>query len=353
MALKYFRENIASLSGYTPGEQPQQGKFIKLNTNENAYPAPESVLQAIRAVDAVRLARYPDPDATAFRAAASTVLGVAEDWILCGNGSDDLLTILVRAFAGEGDAVRYSEPGYVLYPTLCHIQGAVPDPVPYAEDWSLDNRFVAGADHVRLAVIANPNSPSGTMIDSYQIAQFASALPCPLVIDEAYVDFADANALDLVKQWPNLIVTRSLSKSYALAGLRFGYLVAQPEMIGRLSRVKDSYNCDTLSIVGATAAISDQRWRDENRKQIQATRARMNDALTAMGFQIPRSHANFLWCIHPEKSARDIYEQLKNEHILIRYMEYEGWGDGVRITVGTDPQIDALLEVLPEILARI
>ena len=117
--------------------------------------------------------------------------------------------------------------------------------------------------------------------------------------------------------------------------------------------MKVVYNRDTLSILGATAAISDQRWRDENRKQIQATRARMNDALTAMGFQIPCSHANFLWCIHPEKSARDIYEQLKNERILIRYMEYEGWGDGVRITVGTDPQIDALLEVLPEILARI
>ena len=353
MKLKYFRENIASLSGYTPGEQPQQGKFIKLNTNENAYSAPESALKAIRAVDGIRLARYPDPVGTAFREAAAPVLGVEADWILCGNGSDDLLTILVRAFAGEGDAVRYSEPGYILYPTLCHIQGAVADPVRYADDWSLDNRFVANADHVRLAVIANPNSPSGTMIGPDQIAQYASALPCPLVIDEAYVDFADADALELVKQWPNLVVTRSLSKSYSLAGLRFGYLVAQPKMIERLSRVKDSYNCDTLAIVGATAAISDQKWRDENRMKIQATRTRMNESLTAMGFQIPPSQANFLWCIHSEKSAREIYEQLKRERILVRYMEYAGWGDGVRITVGTDPQIDALLQVLPAILARI
>ena len=353
MSLKYFRPNISSLAGYTPGEQPQQGKFIKLNTNENAYPAPESVINAIRTVDASRLARYPDPAATAFRAAAALSLGVEADCILCGNGSDDLLTILVRAFVGEGDAVRFSEPGYILYPTLCHIQGAVADPVRFSTDWSLDDRFSTDTEKVRLAIIANPNSPSGTVIGADQIAEFAATLPCPLVIDEAYVDFADADVLALVTQHPNLLVTRSLSKSYALAGLRFGYLVAQPQMVERLERVKDSYNCDTLSIVGATAAISDQNWRDENRAKIKSTRTRMEEALTNMGFQIPPSQANFLWCIHPDKDAREIYDRLKRERILVRYMAYADWDDGVRITVGTDSQVDALLQVLPQILAQI
>ena len=348
--MEYFRPNIRSLDGYTPGEQPQQGKFIKLNTNENAYAPPDSVLQAIRGVDGARLSRYPDPDATAFRAAAATVLGVESDWILCGNGSDDLLTILVRAFAGEGDTVRYSYPGYILYPTLCDIQGCLGEPVRYEKDWSMNDSFSANANHLRLAVLANPNSPSGTVLGADQILKFADTLPCPLVVDEAYVDFADEHCLALVRERPNLIVTRSMSKSYALAGLRFGYLVAHPTLVERLSRVKDSYNCDTLSIVGATAAILDQRWSRENREKIKSTRSRMHQALAEMGFAIPHSQANFLWCTRSDKRTLDIYEKLKLERILVRYMEYPDWGDGLRITVGTDPQVDALLEILPSML---
>ncbi len=349
-SLDLFRPNIRSLAGYAPGEQPQQGKFIKLNTNENPYPASEKVIQAIRSIDGLRLARYPDPEATAFRSAAADLLGVQSNWILCGNGSDDLLTILIRAFGGEGDLIRYSYPGYVLYPTLCDIQGCQTEPIRYSRDWSLSDAFVKGSEHVRLAVLANPNSPSGTVLESRQILQFADSLPCPLVVDEAYVDFADIDCLDLVRQRANIIVTRSLSKSYSLAGLRFGYLVAQPDLVERLQCVKDSYNCDTLSIVGATAAILDQNWRRDNRKKIISTRTRMDTALRELGFSIPQSHANFLWCTHASQSAHDLYARLKAERILVRYMDYPDWGDGLRITVGTDPQVDALLEILPNLL---
>jgi len=350
VVLDYFRPNIRSLEGYRPGEQPQQGKFIKLNTNENPYPASDGVLRAIGSVDGARLARYPDPHATAFRAVAGTLLGVDEDWILCGNGSDDLLNILVRAFAGEGDMVRFSYPGYILYPTLCHIQGSDQETVPYEKDWSMSDAFTAKSKNIRLAILANPNSPSGTVLEPDQILKIADALPCPLVVDEAYVDFAEENCLKLVKERSNIVVTRSLSKSYSLAGLRFGYLIAQPDVIDRLSRVKDSYNCDTLSIVGATAAISDQKWRAENQEKIKSTRIRMQKALVEMGFQVPDSQANFLWCTHASHVAHDIYTKLKSERILVRYMDFSDWGDGLRVTVGTDQQTDALLELLPTLL---
>lgn len=348
--MDYFRPNIQSLAGYTPGEQPQQGKYIKLNTSENPYPPSEQAMQAIAAVSGERLSRYPDPAALAFRTTAADVLGVPEDWILCGNGSDELLNLLIRAFVGEQQMVRFPYPGYVLYPTLCDIQGARHDSVRYCADWSLDETFTAAANEIRLALLANPNNPSGTAISPETILQFADQLTCPLVVDEAYVDFADTSCLDLVKQRANIVVTRTLSKAYALAGLRFGYLVAQPDLVDRLTRMKDSYNCDTLSIVGATAAIADRAWQQENRSKILATRTRMASSLAQLGFCIADSQANFLWCTHPTASTRQIYERLKAEHILVRYLEFAEWGDGLRISVGTDQQIDALLGLLPPLI---
>jgi histidinol-phosphate aminotransferase len=171
-------------------------------------------------------------------------------------------------------------------------------------------------------------------------------LPCPLVVDEAYGDFAETNCLDLVRSNERVIVTRSFSKSYALAGLRFGFAVAQPTMIEQLQKVKDSYNCDALSIAAATAAIDDQAWLADTTAKIVATRRRLTDALRELGFNPLQSEANFVWCTHPERPHKPIYEALKQQGILIRYMQYAGWGDGLRITVGTDDEIDAFLTVL-------
>jgi histidinol-phosphate aminotransferase len=232
---RLVRPEIASLAGYTPGEQPQEGVWIKLNTNENPYPPSPAVAIAVAAAAAGRtLARYPDPLATAFRRRVADRLGLDPDWIVCGNGSDDLLTILVRTFVGAGECMRVPTPSYVLYRTLAGIQGAACEEVPFTRDWALDDSFAAPRDGLRLAVVANPNSPSGTLVPPARIAELADRLPCALVVDEAYGDFADADCLDLVRRHERVIVTRSFSKSYALAGLRFGYAVASPTSVEEL-----------------------------------------------------------------------------------------------------------------------
>lgn len=350
-AASLVRADIAALAGYVPGEQPQGGKWIKLNTNENPYAPSPAVARAIAATAAGRtLAKYPDPLASVFRMRAAEVLGIDPDWILCGNGSDDLLTILVRTFVGAGECLRVPTPSYILYRTLAGIQGVECEEFRYDRDWTLSDGFAApqsatGAD-VKLAIIANPNSPSGTLLPPSRIDDLAERLPCPLVVDEAYGDFADAHCLDLVRKNERVIVTRSFSKSYALAGLRFGFAVAQPAMIEQLQKVKDSYNCDALSIAAATAAIDDRAWLAENRAKIIATRRRLTDALRDLGYDALESQANFVWCTHPQRPHKPIYEALKQQGILIRFMNYAGWGDGLRITVGTDDEIDAFLSVL-------
>ena len=342
-----IRPEIQAMGGYVPGEQPQGGTWIKLNTNENPYAPSPAVARAIAAAASDRtLAKYPDPLATVFRLRAADILGVDPDWILCGNGSDDLLTILVRTFVGSGDRLRIPYPSYILYRTLTEIQAAHADEVHFQPDWSLDDSFASPEKNLTLAIIANPNSPSGTLLSPDRVRALAERLPCPLVVDEAYGDFADTNCLDLVRQSENIIVMRSLSKSYALAGLRFGYAVAQPHIIQQLRKVKDSYNCDTLSIAAATAAIDDQEWLKTNRAAIIATRQRLAAAVRGLGFQVAESQANFVWCTHPNRPHKPIYEALKRQGILIRFMDYAGWGDGLRITVGTDQEIDACVHCL-------
>ena len=347
-ARQFVRPDIAALAGYVPGEQPQGGEWIKLNTNENPYSPSPAVARAIAAAAAGRtLAKYPDPLATAFRKRAAEVLGVDPDWIICGNGSDDLLTILVRTFVAAGESLRMPYPSYILYRTLAGIQAAACEEFHYAPDWSLADGFAAartaaGGD-VRLAIIANPNSPSGTVLPPERVRELAGRIPCALVVDEAYGDFADTNCLGLVRENERVIVTRSFSKSYALAGLRFGFAVAQPQVIEQLLKVKDSYNCDALSIAAATAAIDDQAWLADNRGKIVATRRRLTDEMRRLGYDALESQANFVWCTHPERPHKPVYEALKAAGILIRYMNYPGWGDGLRVSVGTDAEIDAFL----------
>jgi histidinol-phosphate aminotransferase len=292
------------------------------------------------------LQKYPDPLATAFRIRAAELHGVDPDWILCGNGSDDILTIVTRAFVGTSDMIRFASPSYLLYRTLAEVQGAACDIINYNADWSLPAEFAAANDWIRLVFLANPNSPSGTMVPPESVAALADALPCPLLVDEAYVDFADTNCLALVAENEKIMVARTLSKSYALAGLRFGYLVAQPQVIRELVKVKDSYNCDALSIAGATAAIDDQAWLNETRARILATRSRMTDSLREIGFNVVDSQANFVWCTHEGTPLEPVYRALKQASVLVRYMLYPGWGDGLRITVGTDEQVDACMEQL-------
>lgn len=345
--MAYVRENISRLAGYVPGEQPQGGKFIKLNTNENPYPPSPKVVEAIQ-VAAEKLVRYPDPVSTAFRLAAGEALNIDPDWIVCGNGSDDILTILTRSFVNQGDMIRLPNPSYILYRTLAEIQGASFQQIDFNEDWSLPKSFAATDDRLKLVFLPNPNSPTGTVVRQDEILELADKLPCPLLIDEAYVDFAQFNCIDLVKQNEKIMVSRTLSKSYGLAGLRFGFLVAQPSMIEQLLKVKDSYNCDALSIAGATAAISDQTWLQDNVAKIKSTRQVLQEKLTQLGFEVIPSQANFVWCTHRSTEVKPIYEYLKENRILVRYMSYPNWKEGLRISVGTDDQISACLSLIQD-----
>ncbi|MBN2475505.1 MAG: histidinol-phosphate transaminase [Pirellulales bacterium] len=348
--MSYFRAKIEAMAGYVPGEQPQDDQFIKLNTNENPYPCSPSVVRAVEETARRGLQKYPHPMAQAFREQAADVLGVPADWILCGNGSDDILTIATRSFVGDGELLRLPYPSYILYKTLAQLQGAKSEEVFFEQDWSLPDAFAATTDDLRLVFLPNPNSPSGTVVPPEQVLQLAQRLPCPLLVDEAYADFAEVHCLDLVTKSEKILVSRSLSKSYALAGLRFGYVVAQPEIIAGLTKVKDSYNCDALSIAAATAALGDQAWLAENRARIVATRQRLTAGMRKLGFAAVDSQANFTWNVHPEQPAKPLYGRLKQDGILVRYMDYPGWGDGLRISVGTDEQIDICLERLAAIL---
>jgi len=352
---KYLRPEIVGMAPYKPGEQPGAAKVIKLNTNENPYPPSPKVREAILQ-STERLERYPDPLSTSFRMVAADVLGVTPDHILCGNGSDDILTILTRAFVGAGDKLRLPFPSYILYRTLAHIQGACYEEIRFAPDFQLAAPFFDRSEGLKLVFLPNPNSPSGTMIDHDTILRLASSLDCPIVVDEAYVDFAPSHAVGLIAKDPRIMITRTLSKSYGLAGLRFGYLVAHPQIVGFLRKVKDSYNTDTISIAGATAALSDQAWLKENVARIIATRTRMIPELRRLGFEVTESHANFVWATRSDRPVQPIYEKLKSQGILVRYMDYTqgssgAWGDGLRMSVGTDSEIDALLMVLKSILS--
>ncbi len=345
---RFVRPSIRAMSGYVPGEQPQGQEFIKLNTNESPYPTSPRVLAALREAltDGERLRKYPDPTGRAFCETAGRVLGVDPDAILIGNGSDDILTIVTRALVPEGGTVVSPTPSYLLYRTLADIQGAGYQAVPYTAGWALPEPWpIPKAD---LTLVANPNSPSGTQVTVAALAQLADQLEGPLVIDEAYADFADYQALELWQR-PNVIVTRTLSKSYALAGLRFGYAVARPEWVRELLKVKDSYNCDGLSLIGAAAALEDQAYFHEMRARIRAARSRLETALTALGFDVLPSQANFVWCRRRGQSMKTIYEELKRRKILVRYMVYEDYGDGLRITVGTEAEVDRLLQALREL----
>lgn len=351
--MKEIRKNIAQMPGYVPGEQPQSGRFIKLNTNECPYLPSEKIAAACLETIRKGLNRYPDPMANSFRKAAAEVLDVPPEFIMAGNGSDDILTILTRTFVGENETLRLPYPSYVLYKSLAQIQGARSEEIPFTDDWHLSPAFKTPSNDLKLVYLPNPNSPSGTRLSRAEILELADALPCPLVVDEAYADFSDENCVSLVLEHKNIIVTRTFSKSYGLAGLRFGFVIAHPDYIQQFVKVKDSYNCDALSIAAATAAISDRQWFNETVEKIIKTRNWMRPALAELGFNTVESHANFIWCTRKDWDLKNIYQKLKEQNIFVRFMVYDKWKDGgcgLRISVGTDEEIRILLERIKAIL---
>ena len=339
--LDSLRPSVRAMAGYTPGEQPREDGVIKLNTNENPYPPSPKVFEAVReTLTGDRLRKYPDPVGLRFRRVAGRVLDVDPDGILIGNGSDDVLTILTRSFTAEGGLVVSPTPSYLLYRTLAELQGRASRPsltLPTGA-FPLPGRSNAPASPSWPTPIRLPGPPSRSPTSS----AWRTQLRGPLVVDEAYADFGETNALPLARAG-RVIVTRSLSKSYSLAGVRFGFAVSSPEIVQQLIKVKDSYNCDVLSLAAAAAALDDQEYMLVTRRRILATRSPAGAGTGPPGLQRHAQPGELRLGAAGGSTRETDLRGAEAASILVRYMVYEGYGDGLRVSVGTDAEIDRLL----------
>jgi len=347
--MSYFRTNIEAMTGYAPGEQPQAARIIKLNTNENPYPPSPKAVEALRTFETDVLRKYPEPVSRPVIDAAVDVFNCKAEEVLVGNGSDDILTILIRSFAGENDTIGWLEPSYSLYPVLTDIQNAKHCTVSLLEGFSLPEDIAEQAKECTLFFLTYPNAPTANTFCKEKIRQFCRDFDGIIVIDEAYGDFAEENCLDIYREFDNVVVTRSFSKSYSLAGLRVGLAFSNKTLIDGMKKVKDSYNVNALSQTMAAAALRDQEYFSETVSKIKATRKRISSELVSLGFTVLNSETNFIFAIPPIDAA-DYFEALKAEHIYIRYFKGERTGKYVRITVGTDEEMDEFIEVSKKIL---
>ena len=346
-----FRPAIMRMAPYVPGEQPRPGqRLIKLNTNENPYPPSPHVKRAIVKAAGASLRLYPAPHADELITAAARAYGFAGDMILAGNGSDELLTMLFRATLGRGDKVAYALPTYSLYDTLAEIQEARVARLPLEAGFALPLKAL-GRERARLTVVCSPNSPCGTLADHGELDALARALAGRLlVIDEAYVDFAEANALDLARRHKNVVVLRTLSKSFSLAGLRIGLCFAHPAIIAQLHKVKDSYNLSRLAITAGAAAVSDLAWMRRNAGRIQRTRALTEKRLRLMGFEVPRSQSNFVMARIAGQDMAPIAAGLRRRGVLVRHFPRSVFRDALRISIGTPAEMRELFVALEPLI---
>jgi len=385
-----FRPHIESMVPYLPGEQPRPGqRVIKLNTNENPHaPSPKVRLAVRRATATADLRLYPPPNSDRLIARASKIYRLSADMILAGNGSDELLGMLFRAALDHTARAAWAFPTYSLYDTLAAIQQARVTRVPYPRDWALPAAGLIKA-RANLTMVCNPNSPSGTFTPVRILRDLATRLqPRLLAIDEAYVDFAAANALAMVRDFPNVIVLRTLSKSFSMAGARVGLAFAQHPIIKALLTVKDSYNMSRLDLAAACGALDDLPWTRRNIARIRATRDRAVAALRRLGFEVPDSSANFILARipppasiasasdcsiaspksatqraasaaaairarFPDGSLETAATALRRRGILVRYFPTPELRDSLRITIGTPAQMMVLLRCLQAIVAKV
>lgn len=353
---QFWSPVVHTLSPYTPGEQPKIDGLIKLNTNENPYPPSPRAVAAMQAeldVDGDRLKLYPEPTGLALREAIAAHFGVGADQVFVGNSSDEVLAHTFIGLLKHDRPLLFPDITYSFYPVYCRLYGIDYQCVP------LDARFAIRVDDYIEArpgavIFPNPNAPTGRLLPLSDIERLATALPdSPIVIDEAYIDFGGESAVALVTKHPNLLVTQTLSKSRSLAGLRVGFAIGQPALIEGLTRVKDSFNSyplDRLALAGATAAVQDREWFDQTRRRVIASRERLAEELTTLGFEVLPSAANFLFVRHPQHDAAALSAQLRERRILVRHFKAPRIDQFLRITVGTNAQCDALVEALQDII---
>jgi histidinol-phosphate aminotransferase len=347
---RFMKKALEGFTPYTPGEQPPDGEdWVKLNTNESPLPPSPKVIEAIRAAAAESLRLYPSPTAAPARAAIAEHFGLDPAQVTLGNGADELIEMCFRAFAGAGDRVAYSAPTYPLLEPLCHIHEVLPSVHPTAEGWTWTTSLAD--DPAPIKFLVNPNSPTGTWHGRMSVERVLTRSHGVVVLDEAYVDFASESQLELLAQHSNLIILRTMSKSYSLAGMRIGFALGDPSLIAALDMVKDSYNLNRLAIVAAVAAIKDEEHHRKIVDHVVAERAWLEDRLRTDGFEHSPSAANFVFVKPPPgNSAPAVADALRERRVLVRHYHREPIAGWFRITIGTREQHERLLAALKEVL---
>ena len=365
---KLLRPLIAGLHAYVPGEQPKIPGLIKLNTNENPYPPSPGVLAATKAAVDARLRLYPNPTAEPLRQKLAKLHRCQPENIIVGNGSDELLAMAVRCFveprpptagsrASHRSLVQYFHPSYSLYPVLADIHGAAKNPVDLNPDFSLPplpelKRSRHWNFHAALTFITTPNAPSGRGYPTSQLDLLCRAQSGVVILDEAYVDFAEENALALGLKYPHVLVARTFSKAYSLCFQRVGYFLGHPDLISGLQKIRDSYNVNGLGQVAAAATLDDLPYYRANFKRVIATRERLSRQLTLLGFRVLPSQTNFILVEPPLFPAKEWLEKLRHRKLLVRWFAHPGLHSRLRISIGTDKESDALVRAIRQLLAR-
>ena len=343
-----LRKNIAEMAGYVPGFQPEDAaSYIKLNTNENPYPPSPQVIDAILQEAGEGLRRYPDAASRLAREEAGRLYGFDPSWIIMANGSDEVLNNLIRAFAGEGEEIAYVHPSYSYYGTLAEIQGARVRTFGLTE--AFEPEGIPERYDAKLFFLTNPNAPLGFTYSQRYIADLAGRLSGVLVVDEAYADFAEENSLELVRSLENVVVTRTFSKSYSLAGMRLGLAIGRPEVIAALNKIRDHYNLDRLAQAAATAALHDQTYFRECVAKIKGTRAWFTAELAKLNYHVIPSSGNYVFASPPDRDGTRVYQGLYDRKILVRHFTDPKLSHGLRISIGTKEEMERTIQALIEI----
>lgn len=348
---RFLCERFRALEAYTPGEQPQDRSYIKLNTNESPYPPSEGVLRAVTEEEVARLRLYPDPTCSSLRDALADLYGYKRENILVSNGSDDILNFAFLAFAGR-DGVVFPDISYGFYKVYAELHGAPYTEIPLCEDFSIDpSHYCKTGKNV---VIANPNAPTGLALPLSDVERIVKENPDHVVlIDEAYVDFGAESAVSLVGKYENLLVVRTFSKSASLAGARLGFAVGSPDLIADLEKIKYStnpYSLDRLTLLMGTAAVRDADYYRANCRRIIASREKTIKALCALGFTVTDSKANFVFAASDKLDGETLYNALREKGVLVRHFSKERIRNYNRITIGSEEETDTFLRIVTEIL---
>jgi histidinol-phosphate aminotransferase len=341
-----IRKSVEALAGYVPGEQPDSPDVVKLNTNENPYLCAPEVQDILREIDVAELAKYPDPVCTEVRKVIAEKHEVGIGNVFAGNGSDEVLALCIRAFVERaGGSVGFFDPSYSLYPVLAEIEDVETRPVALDENfgWQMPDGYEAS-----IFFLTNPNAPTGMLFPKDKVEAFIQQFPGVVVIDEAYVDFASENCMEFATKHDNVIVARTLSKSYALAGIRFGYCVGSKELIGAMYKIKDSYNVNMLTQEVARVALLDSGAMEAICTAVKDVRGFFAKELANLGFKVYPSEANFLWVKPPAPGAKVLFEQLRQRNVFVRWFDGERTKDFLRITVGTQDQMMKMVEAIED-----